>query len=122
MCRLAEIKIGLRTQFSFHSGRNAPRPEERHWLSYPVTNHSVKPWDDAVKQKEAKKLGLGNRLPNTLRFKAVQDANGKLRGRIFHVPCKPPPVQFRPDIRAIEQVWRQVHAYLDGRGDLNRGL
>lgn len=119
MRRLAEIKIGLRTQFSFHSGRNAPRPEERHWLSYPVTNHSVKPWDDAVKQKEAKKLGLGNRLPNTLRFKAVQDANGKLRGRIFHVPCRPP-AQFDPDIQAIERVWRQVRDYLDELDDLDR--
>ena len=101
--RLAEIKIGLRTQFTFHTGRNARRPEERHWLSYPVTNHNVRSWGR-------------NRLPNSLRFKAEQDANGKLRGRIFHVPSKPPS-QFRPDIQTIERVWEQVHAYLDSNLD-----
>ena len=103
---LAEIKIGLRTQFPFHSGDKASRPEDRHWLSHPVTHHNVRPW------------GQG-RLPNSLRFKAVQDSNGKLRGRIFHVPCRPP-AQFRPDIRAIERVWRQVHVYLDGLDGLDR--
>ena len=103
MRRLAEIKIGLRTQFTFHTGRNARRPEERHWLSYPVTNHNVRSWGR-------------NRLPNSLRFKAEQDANGKLRGRIFHVPSKPPS-QFRPDIQTIERVWEQVHAYLDSNLD-----
>lgn len=110
MRRLAEIKIGLRTQFGFPNEKPPhSNVEDRHWLAYPVTNHGTRAWNRNA------------RLPNSLRFKAVQDANGKLRGRIFHVPCKPP-VQFRPDIRAIEQVWRQVHAYLDGRGDLNRGL
>ncbi len=106
MRRLAEIKIGLRTQFKFHSGKNAPRPEARHWLSYPVTHHDVKSWRQA-------------RLPNTLRFKAARDGSGRLRGLIFHVPCKPPS-QFRPDIRAIERVWRQVHSYLDGVNGIER--
>lgn len=103
MRRLAEIKIGLRTQFPFHSGRNAPGPEARHWLSYPVTNHNVRSWK--------------GRLPNHLRFKAVLDANGKLRGRIFHVPCLPSS-EFRPDRTTIENVWREVHAFLDR--DLDR--
>ena len=106
MKRLAEIKIGFRTQFAFHSGNNAPGPEARHWLSHPVTHHNVRPWRQG-------------RLPNSLRFKAVQDTSGKLRGRIFHVPCTPPR-QFHPDIQVIEQVWGRVHDYLDGVNGIER--
>ena len=110
MKALAELKIELRTAFKFHRGKNAPRPEPRHWLSYPVTNHSVKPW------------GRDARLPNTLRFKVRSDGNGKLYGVIFHVPCKPPR-HFSPDDRALLQVWQQVHRLLTdrlGRDDLQR--
>ena len=104
MQELARLKIALRTQrsFTFHTGKDAPAPEARHWLSYPVTNHSVKSW------------GGNARLPNSLRFK-VRPAPGKpgqLVGVVFHVPCQPPPA-FQPDLRSIEQVWRTVHAFLD---------
>lgn len=101
MRRLAEIKIDLRTQqaFTFNSGKNAPRPEARHWLSYPVTNHSVRDWGTA-------------RLPNSLRFKVRTDPDGKLRGVIFHVPSRPPP-QFKPERPVLADVWRQVHDFLD---------
>ena len=100
MRRLAELKIGLRTQFVFRSGKNAERPEDRHWLSYPVTNHSVRDW------------GQNARLPNSLRFKVRTDPDGRLRGVLFHVPCLPPP-QFNPDRAAVESVWRRVHEFLD---------
>lgn len=102
MRTMAQLKIGLRTQFRFTTGRNAPAPEDRHWLSYPVTNHSVQPW------------GGNARLPNSLRFKVRPTAEnpGQLVGVIFHVPCLPPP-SFRPDLRAIESVWQRVHAFLD---------
>ena len=100
MKRLAEIKIGLRTHFTFNSGHNAQAPEARHWLSYPVTNHSVKAW------------GGNSRLPNTLRFKVRTLVDGKLVGVIFHIPHLPP-AGFNPDRRAVETVWRQVHLYLD---------
>lgn len=104
MKRLAEIKIGLRTQFKFISGRNAAQAEERHWLSYPVTNHNVAAWREG---------GKGDfRLPNSLRFKVRHGADGKLRGVIFHVPCKPPQ-QFSPDLNVIKGVWQKVHTYLD---------
>lgn len=104
MKRLAEVKIGLRTQFKLSTGHNASRPESRHWLSYPVTNHNVDGW---------KEKGKGDyRLPNSLRFKVRQSEDGKLHGVIFHVPCLPP-AQFRPDVSAIQDVWRKVHAYLD---------
>lgn len=100
MRTLAIIKIGLRTQFVFTTGRNAPNPEDRHWLSYPVTNHSVQSW------------GGSARLPNTLRFKVRALPDGRLVGAIFHVPCLPPPA-FRPDRKAIEDVWQRVHELLD---------
>jgi len=107
MRRLAEIKIGLRTQFTFRSGKNAPAPEARHWLSYPVTNHSVQPW------------GNNARLPNSLRFKVRPTPDGRLIGVIFHVPCLPP-ASFRPDRAAITRVWEQVHRHLDEVARLKR--
>lgn len=106
MRRLAEIKIAMRTGrgFEFTTGRDAPAPEARHWLSYPVTNHSVSGW---------KERGKGDfRLPNSLRFKVREGADGKLHGVIFHVPCSPTR-EFRPDRAAIESVWRRVHEFLD---------
>lgn len=106
MQRLAEIKIGLRTQFLFTSGPNARGPESRHWLSYPVTKHNVADW---------RGRGRGDyRLPNSLRFKVRPDLEGQLRGVIFHVPCLPPE-QFHPDRRDIEAVWQRVHDFLDDR-------
>lgn len=64
MQELARLKIALRTQFKFSSGKDATTPEDRHWLSYPVTNHSVKNWSSN-----------NARLPNSLRFK-VRPAPG----------------------------------------------
>ncbi len=103
MKTLATLKIGLRTHFKFTHGKGAPSPEPRHWLSYPVTKHSVQPWGDNA------------RLPNTLRFKVRPTAEGKLVGVIFHMPHLPPP-SFNPDRQAIESVWTQVHRYLDAQG------
>lgn len=100
MKTLAEIKIGLRTQFKFTTGKNAAAPESRHWLSYPVTNHSISDW------------GNNARLPNTLRFKVRKTNDGKLVGVIFHAPHLPP-AAFKPNRRAIETVWTQVHRFLD---------
>lgn len=101
MRRLAQLKIDLRTQFKFPQVQPPhPQPLDRHWLSYPITKHATQAWDRNA------------RLPNSLRFKVRADAGGKLRGLIFHVPCKPPP-QFKPNPSAIEAVWRQVHQHLD---------
>jgi CRISPR-associated protein Cmr1 len=102
MRRLAEIKIGLRTQFKFVDERPPhSAPNERHWLSYPVTNHRVRDWGD-------------KRLPNSLRFKMRRDGGdpARLRGIIFHVPCLPPH-DFNPSRAAIVQVWERVHEFLD---------
>ncbi len=101
MKTLAMIKIELRTKlFKFNSGKDAQQPEDRHWLSYPVTNHSVKLW------------GNNARLPNTLRFKVRKTAIGQCIGVIFHMPCLPVE-SFKPDKRRIEDVWRRVHGHLD---------
>jgi CRISPR-associated protein Cmr1 len=100
MTTLAKLKIGLRTQFLFHPGKNAKTPEARHWLSYPVTNHSVSSWDRNA------------RLPNSLRFKVRQAADGKLYGLIVHLPCQPP-ASFKPDLRVIKDTWKKVYRFLD---------
>ncbi|MDO5623714.1 MAG: hypothetical protein Q4G71_03400 [Pseudomonadota bacterium] len=100
---LARLKIALRTQqFKFTTGKNAPRPEDRHWLSYPVTNHSVGSWGGSL------------RLPNSLRFKvrAAPENPEQVIGVIFHMPCLPPDA-FKPDTTAITRVWQQVHQLLD---------
>lgn len=102
MRTLAIIKIGLRTQFRFTAGKSGGDPEERHWLAYPVTKHSVRRWGNQA------------RLPNQLRFKLrVEKIDpGTLVGVIFHVPHLPPQA-FTPDRAAIERVWQRVHAFLD---------
>ena len=124
MQELAKLKIDLRTQkpqFMLMLNQSAgdketPRginhgaPQARHWLSYPVTNHSVRPWDAEFVNGKKKPLNL--RLPNQLRFKVRQTQEGKLVGVIFHVPCKPP-TAFEPKPSVIEDVWRKVHTFLD---------
>ena len=107
MEELARIKIALRTHFRFNSGNKAASPEKRHWLSYPVTNHSVTPW------------GNNARLPNSLRFKVCKDGSGKLVGKIFHVPCLPPPA-FSPNQGTLEGVWREAHQFLDDYKNITR--
>jgi len=100
---LAIVKIGLRTQFLFpNSPPPHPSPLERHWLSYPITRHTTKAWKGNM------------RLPNSIRFKVRPDGAEptKLRGVILHLPCLPP-ADFRPDRKAVERTWRQVHALLD---------
>ena len=107
MKTLAQIKIAMRTQFDLNSGKNAPMPEDRHWLSYPVTNHSVASW------------GNNARLPNQLRFKVRPTADGQLIGVVFHMPHMPP-ADFRPTAPNLERIWRQVHTHLDQSTTLKR--
>ncbi|MFM2406812.1 MAG: hypothetical protein RL223_4692 [Pseudomonadota bacterium] len=110
MVDLARIKIAMRLKFRFPKERPDGLVHERHWLSYPVTGHDVSAWkSDSL------------RLPNSLRFKVRADANGKLRGVIFHMPCLPPPA-FNPVRTQIERVWQQVHQTLDGDARLQRSL
>jgi CRISPR-associated protein Cmr1 len=107
MKALAILKIGLRTRFPFATGKGATVTEERHWLSYPVTNHSVQAW------------GNNARLPNSLRFKVRPTEDGQVVGVIFHTPCLPPRA-FNPNDHDINIVWRKVHAFLDAQQQLPR--
>ncbi len=103
MRRLAELKIGLRTQFKFPDVKPPhPQPLDRHWLSYPITRHSTSAWDRNA------------RLPNSLRFKICPSVSEprQVVGVIFHVPCLPP-AAFNPNRTEIERVWQQVHAFLN---------
>lgn len=105
---LAEIKIALRTQFRF-AGASQETAQERHWLAYPVTNHSVRSWGNQA------------RLPNSLRFKVrcLDNDARKLVGIIFHMPCQPP-AAFSPNLATLAGVWQRVHQCLDERPDLKR--
>lgn len=107
MKELAVLKIGLRTKFGFPNAKPDGQLHDRHWLSYPITRHSVKAW------------GNNLRLPNSLRFKLRPSADGKLVGVIFHMPCLPPPA-FQPDMAAIKRVWQGVHSFLDQQAHLSR--
>ena len=102
---LAEIKVKLRTQFKFQSGNNAPIPEDRHWLAYPVTKHSVRAW------------GHSKRLPNALRFTVKSNAEGQIHGVIYHMPWLPPK-DFEPKKEKIESVWQRVHTFLNNHTEL----
>ena len=84
-----------------------PEPQERHWLSFPVTGQKVSAWNGT------------KRIPNSLRFKVRRDPQdpSRLQGIIFHMPCLPPG-DFEPDKQEIAKVWRKTHEYLDGK--LNR--
>ena len=100
---LAILKIGLRTMFVFPNERPPhARPQDRHWLSYPITRHGARQWNRNA------------RLPNTLRFKVRPDPDDpkQLRGVIFHVPCRPP-AEFNPDHGTLWRVWERVHQLLD---------
>ena len=101
MKRLAEIKIGLRTQFNFpYVQPPHPSPLPRHWLSYPITRHTTLAWDRNA------------RLPNTLRFKVRPTGDGTVVGVVFHMPHLPP-AAFQPNGEDIKNVWQRVYAFLD---------
>lgn len=100
---LAILKIGLRTMFVFPNVRPPhPRPLQRHWLSHPITKHGNKAWNGSW------------RLPNSLRFKVRPDEDDarRVRGVIFHVPCRPP-AAFEPNADALSRVWEKTHQLLD---------
>jgi CRISPR-associated protein Cmr1 len=108
MVELARLKIGLRTYFRFPDEKPPHRDAlSRHWLSYPITKHSTHAFP-----KDA-------RLPNSLRFKVRQTGNNQFVGVVFHVPCLPP-AAFHPNRVAIEDIWQQVHRFLDAQNNLSR--
>lgn len=105
---LARVRLGLRAHFRLPAGgRAASSPSPGHWLAYP-TRLEVEEW---------RRHQL--RLPHALRFKVRAQPDGSLRGIVFHMPCLPPP-SFKPDPKAIESVWHEVHRFLDAAPGLER--
>jgi len=105
MRALAIVRLGVRTQFVFSSAPPHQEPQQRHWLSYPITRHTCEPW------------GRQRRLPNSLRFKVRPAADaGRFVGVIYHMPCLPPP-DFGPQKAAIVRTWEAVHRLLDEMSD-----
>ena len=99
---LARIKIQFRTHLGFDTGKNAAQPEGRHYIAYPVTNHTVASW------------GIKKRLPNSLRFKVFKTAQNRYVPIAFHLPHQLPS-EFRqgPDNQTLENVWQRVYAQLN---------
>lgn len=101
MREIATVKIAFRTQFGFSGGNGGPL-DERHILSYPVTNHSTSNF-----YKNA-------RLPNQLRFKVYKVHDGKYKTVAFHFPVKTPDVVGRSfTIDKQISTWQQVHIKMD---------
>ena len=102
---LAAIKIGFRTHLGFAAG-HTKKPEDRHFIAYPVTNHSVSSW---VNQKHQPL-----RLPNSLRFKVFKQANNQFVPLAFHLPHQlPDTFSYKPTNNELTQVWQQVYRQLD---------
>lgn len=103
---LAAIKIGFRTHLGFVTGHNTPAPEGRHFIAYPVTNHSVSSWVNQKRQPL--------RLPNSLRFKIFKQANNQFIPLAFHLPHQlPDTFSHKPTNNELTQVWQQVYRQLD---------
>lgn len=98
---LAKMYVELRTDFKFSNGMTQ-KPQERHILGYPVTNHKVKDW-------EPEKSG---RMPSQLRFKVVENKTKKFSGRILHLAHRLP--KKNPwDLNKEKKIWGKVHEFLD---------
>lgn len=101
---LAQIRAQVRREVS-----------ERCLMAYPVTRHALDGW------------GNRDRLPNSLRFKVVENGDGRLCGEIFHLPCKPADSLWekwrKADAdkkRCLINVWKDAHEYLDEENKLER--
>lgn len=102
--RLAEIKIGFRTQLS------VIKPfDERQILALPVTHHTPKDLRN-------------DRVANQIRFKVINQ-QGQYYGLIFHVPCSVPDaisnkLSHSASLNLLanqKTIWQKVHVYLDGQ-------
>lgn len=104
---LAQLKISYRIGLGFEGGQPHRKPQRRHLLAYPVTNHRVPDWEGAGK----------GRLANTLRFKLEGDQTGGLRALVYHTPCRP---SLRYEADDVLDTWQSVHRHLDASSDLTR--
>ncbi len=89
LLRLAQCRATLRTSFPVGG-----RPDKRHLLGVPITNHPV----------PLKRLG------DQLRFKIFKVQDGAYQGVLYHLPGKFPE---RTNINELD-VWKDVYNILDG--------
>ncbi len=110
MKELAKVKIAFRTALHFSPERHH-HIDQRHVLSYPVTNHNFSPWGNQF------------RLANQLRFKVAKTADNRYQGIIYHLPCGIPNELLNALNTAdrnwiVEQqlgVWQTVHQTLNDK-------
>ena len=104
MTVLARTYLTLRTAINI-------KPQglkERHILGYPVTNHSVGSWG-----------GNNGRMPSQLRLMVKRNPEGKLVGRILHLPHKLPK-RWDTQLGSELSVWQSIHRALDANNQLQR--
>jgi CRISPR-associated protein Cmr1 len=114
---LAQTKIDFRTMFDFQEKTKFhKKPEKRHVISYPITNHSL--------DQNAFKNSKTARLSNQIRFKVVKNENNQFQGIIYHLPCKAPESFINnftkneniKQFRSYElKVWPAIHEFLDNK-------
>jgi CRISPR-associated protein Cmr1 len=113
LAQLAEVKIGLRTQFHFKGAGPHNTLCDRQLLAYPVTNHGLQAWGNSA------------RSANQLVFK-VHAVDGGYVGVVVHLPHSlPAPLMSRLEeqlqlkkaqVYAREKgLWNKVHKYLDSK-------
>jgi CRISPR-associated protein Cmr1 len=98
LCELAEIYRQVRKSLPLRS-----RPDKRHLLGYPVTDHEVPSWESNEWKRHASPLRL-----------MVKRVNGTHQGYILHLPYQ---FGIPHDVPADKDVWSEVHQELDSRMD-----
>jgi CRISPR-associated protein Cmr1 len=118
MKELARVKIDFRTCLQLSFGGPQVRVGPRHILAYPVTNHTVREWEQGGENTF--------RLANQLYFKVVRvahNATTRYLGLAAHFPHRLPEPMLDSDraspalkkmIRDHElRIWQTVHRRLD---------
>jgi len=98
----------LKARVSINIKGNPHEPHERHALGYPVTNHNVQSWG-----------GKQGRMPSQIRLMVKRNGAGDLVARILHLPHTLP-LPWPNSLPRQEDVWRNVHKFLDGQGNFTR--
>ena len=102
----SDIYMKVRTSFPF---RQSNALEPRHIMGYPAgRNHQVHAWG-----------GSQGRMPSQLRLMVKRNDQGQVIGRILHLP-HPVPKPWDPRVGQEADLWKQVHAFLDGQKELQR--
>lgn len=121
LAELADLKIKFRTIISIKNNWDSKKPvfDDRHLLSYPITNHGFEGWCEKdmhgkLKKTNKEKLIQKVRLANQIRFKVIKQNNLYI-GQIVHIPCSLP----KPLLDKVKNIpdqidtWQQVHRKID---------